>query len=332
MASIEPVILYSYRYGGLLVDSCVQIGLLTVADDELDADSLPRIKIEISDRPILSDGEFVYTWSGQQDLFLYKLPHAWVFRYSSGIEFGTDEDGSVITCYTGSDGWSPTVTEMLVRRILPRVIAIQDRNVVHAASLTTPYGGILLCGSSHAGKSTLATSLSQKFGWGLLDDDTSILTEHPEKDGQTWFRLHPVAARAGLWPDSVAALSDVIIHAELMSSTDGKYRCELPNELDVEGQKLSVVYRLDSYSGDNGKQDIKIESVSRPDATALLVKHRVRFYPSDAEAEMERFTSLARMAHGVPARAVSYPKVYDKLSDVCDSIHEDLRRLAHRLN
>jgi len=330
MESIDPLAPYSYRFGGLVVDSIVPIGLLPVADQESAVPTSPRIIVKTSDQPIVPEGEFVYTWTGRQDLLLYKIPAAWVFRYSSGIEFRIDHDGSTITCFPGPSGWSSEVTEMLVRRILPRVIVLQNRHVIHGASLTTPFGGILLCGPSRAGKSTLAASLSQNFGWGLLDDDTSIMTEHAPKGGSTSFILHSAALRASLWQDSLEALSENIIHSEEMAVTDGKYRCELPNTVAVEDQELAAIYLVDSYASGNALTDeVTLDTLSPQDATALLVRHQVRFYPSDAEAEMQRLTSFSKMVRNVWTRALRYPRSYDRLQEVCNLIREDMTTSTH---
>jgi len=323
--SMQPASRYLYRFGGVVIDSCVPIGLLSLADDEPQESYTPRINVKISSQPLLPVGEFVYSWPGRQDLYLYKISDAWVFRYSTGIEFGIDDDGSIITCFTGTDGFSQVTSEMLVRRILPRVIALQDRQVIHAASLATPNGGILLCGQSHAGKSTLAASLSHNLGWGLMDDDTSILTVHGQSEDSYRFKLHSVAARVGLWPDSHQALSAAMIYSEEMSAVDGKYRCEFPNQIECEGQELKAIYQLDSYSlDDNPTGEILIESLSPQDATALLVRHQVRFYPSDAAAEMNRFTSLAKMARSVLNRTLRYPRSYDRLREVCLRLEKDM--------
>ncbi|HZS48870.1 MAG TPA: hypothetical protein VFC63_27605 [Blastocatellia bacterium] len=327
--SILPPGRCRHWFGGLIIDSDVRIDLLPNADFDFIPAGAPRIKFRIATHSIFSGGELAYTWRGRQDLSLYKTTDDWVFRYHAGTEFRTNSTGSDITCYPGLAGWSPAIMELLVRRILPRVIVLQNRQVIHGASLTTPYGGILVCGRSHAGKSTLAASLAQNLSWGLLDDDTSVLTEHVGPDGN-YFKLHPAAERASLWSDSLAALSPGIVHSEPMHVADGKYRCEVSCKPEREGQRLSAIYRLE-MNNNISEQEIVVDSLSPQDAMATLVGQQVRFNPTDPAAEAKRLAALARITGSVPIRTLTYQKVYERLPDICDRIREDLATVSTQL-
>jgi len=330
METIENTAPFFYRFGGAVVESWVNISLLPNAKKS--AHRYPsKITFKISDRPVLSDGELVHTWPGRYGLSLYRLSDAWVFNSPTGIQFKADTNGSAITCFASTHGWSAVAIELLVRRILPRVILLQNRQVLHGAALATPHQGILLFGQSHAGKSTLAASLSQIPGWVLLDDDTAVLTEQL-KDGNSSFDIHSAAARACLWADSREALSASIVRAETLTVYDGKYRCEMPSNHEVECQQLRAIYHLAPCQDDGKSSAITIESLSAQEAATLLVKHQVRFNPTDAAAEAKRLASLARLVSTVPVRALTYPRVYGRLPEVCERIGEDLSSLSPKSN
>jgi hypothetical protein len=81
-------------------------------------------------------------------------------------------------------GWhlasrAPTAAQAdhFVSAILPWALATGPGTpVLHAATLATPAGAVLLVGRSGAGKSTLSTALHRRLGWPLLGDDAAVLS------------------------------------------------------------------------------------------------------------------------------------------------------------
>ncbi|ONH23982.1 hypothetical protein BL253_31375 [Pseudofrankia asymbiotica] len=74
-------------------------------------------------------------------------------------------------------------TDYLVATVVPWALARRpDTEVLHAATLVSPAGALLLCGPSGAGKSTLAAALHHRIGWPLLGDDSAVLRLADDED------------------------------------------------------------------------------------------------------------------------------------------------------
>ncbi|HKS96499.1 MAG TPA: hypothetical protein VJV74_10250, partial [Terriglobia bacterium] len=93
-----------------------------------------------------------------------------------------------------------TVRHLFLDQVFPLLLSKRGRLVLHASAVLIPGGAIAFLGETGQGKSTLASSFSQR-GFPFLTDDCLLLEE---KGGQ----LVGIPSYPGLrlWPKTVAAL------------------------------------------------------------------------------------------------------------------------------
>ena len=96
------------------------------------------------------------------DEYAMHLPGLASFRFSSR----SDEIAAVVNIATGEE----LVLDAYRRRVLPMVLHLSGREVLHASALRLPAGVVALCADSGTGKSTIAFGLNSR-GYPLWADD-----------------------------------------------------------------------------------------------------------------------------------------------------------------
>jgi hypothetical protein len=79
-------------------------------------------------------------------------------------------DGSAVTAIPDPSAGSELVISGYERTVLPMVVQLAGREVLHASAVLTGQGVVAFCGVSTTGKSTIAHAFSQR-GYGLWADD-----------------------------------------------------------------------------------------------------------------------------------------------------------------
>jgi hypothetical protein len=126
-----------------------------------------------------------------------------------GIRFWLDGDGIVVSAedvlveVTGTTGrlhvpdlGRATLAENCVYLPLTWLLARHDRFVLHGGAVARGDTGLLLLGTSGAGKSSLAFA-AWETGWDVLADDL-VVVEPDAGDGSHGFRIHGVHRRPAL--------------------------------------------------------------------------------------------------------------------------------------
>lgn len=82
-------------------------------------------------------------------------------------------------------------------------VLLLQRNILplHGCAVATPRGGIIICGDSGIGKSTLAAALGQK-GYGIISDDVCAIVQKHNR-----CILYPSYPQIKLSPDSISHLN-----------------------------------------------------------------------------------------------------------------------------
>jgi hypothetical protein len=115
--------------------------------------------------------------------------------------FGEHGAGTVTVVVDGSE--SQLLDDVYLRMVVPMVLQVRGREVLHASAVLMPAGVVALCAVSRTGKSTLAYALSLR-GYELWADDVIALDVAHGEDGAV--TVVPLPFRIRLMSDSAALL------------------------------------------------------------------------------------------------------------------------------
>jgi len=161
------------------------------------------VVVEWSDEPAAATGQLCAGELGSACAVLRADGGWWARLEGTGavvwIPFGT---GPIVVHpdLDAEPGSGRAAGDALVTGVLTRLPFRWGALPLHAATLRTPAGLVLLSGRSGWGKSTLAHRLSVDAGWALLDDDAACaVLDGPEP------RVVPMGGRPRLRADALAA-------------------------------------------------------------------------------------------------------------------------------
>jgi hypothetical protein len=170
--------------------------------------TVDMVSLLVSDEPVRHVGE--PTFGGP----LFGVTHYEVagrgvsVLNDTGYVAVTDPDGLTVTVHPHAHWNDSTVpanprriADTLVTVVLNRLPILWGAVALHAATLETPGGSVLLLGLSGHGKSTLSQQLSRDFGWVVHDDDTVMLVKDNHRVG-----LVPMGAAPRLRADAAERL------------------------------------------------------------------------------------------------------------------------------
>jgi len=234
-----------------------------------------------------------------------------VYRFPArGLAFGIDPSGETVRVESSTEN-RQLVGEFLVRRVLPRVMDLHGRLLIHGATVAiagragAEGGAIAIIGRSRTGKSTLAAALCRRGAFQLMGDDSVML----ERCDTEW-RVHASSRDGSLRPDSAAVLGNGLESQMLVTSAD-KVR-HRSGEAVHGTRRLCALYILDDASVP------RIEALSRYEAVRHAIQHVIRFNPGDWAAEAVRLARIHELVQHVPVARLAYPRIYERLDDVCD--------------
>ncbi len=98
------------------------------------------------------------------------------------VRFAIGADGRDIAGCLEGRGQVDDMRHALVTQVLPRVLSLRGRLVLHASAVIGPHGAIAILGSGGAGKSTLAAAFLQA-GHEVMTDDCLVLQPTEDADG-----------------------------------------------------------------------------------------------------------------------------------------------------
>jgi hypothetical protein len=208
----------------------------------------------------------------------------------------------------------------LIRRVLPRIALIFGRQAIHSAALGGERGAVVLLGSSHAGKSTLAAASIQWAHCTPLSDDISILSMNKSAT------VSPAATGLCLWPDSRAALGLPDKQCRPMPGYEevaGKSKIwfEPQPTASPRPRPISAFVSLLRLPG---CPTAALEPISPAEGVKLAFRQSIHFNPaarSPANAS-RHLQDLAGFASHVPFYRLSYPSEYKNLHRAVDCLME----------
>jgi hypothetical protein len=243
-------------------------------------------------------------------------------RFHDLADFLVDRSGHHITCV----GRHPEASDLTVRAILldhviPPVVALRGRYVLHAAAVRTDAGVCVFAGDSGAGKSTIAAQLSAAGG-DFLTDDCLVIDEH---DGTVV--AHASHPSVKLRDDAMQFLTPGI-ESDPVAEYTTKRRVRASSFGAKSPLEPHPVVRL--YFLTRGQDDAVatteplIERLSPRAAFMRLVNHSIRLDSEDRATLESEFQFTRRIVAAVPAALLSLPNDLSKLPLAHDAIAADL--------
>lgn len=287
----DPVV---HRFGGVSVISDRLVPGLPQAPRTPEV-----LRLEHGPVPV-AEGTCVHRWPGDFGLTLSRRLDGWCLASAEGPAVLVDREGGLLLCDPSTAG-----QELLVRQVLPRVLHLRGRFVLHGSAVATPSGALAVLGPSGAGKSTLAAFLRHHLGWPLLADDALVLDLRPERPV-----LHPTSTTARLWGDSAGWLGEAVQSARPLPRRPDKLDCSLGAAAESEGRPLHRVLILDVDSG----------PLTPAEAVVKLLQHQVRFHPGDPAGPARQVAMAADLVSRVSVERLCLPRDLARLPDVARSL------------
>ena len=197
------------------------------------------------------------------------------------------------------------VEDVYRRAVLPLVLQVRGREVLHASGVRSPRGVVAFCAESGTGKSTLAAALDRRGYPVWADDAIAVDTSSiPVMTARLPFRIH-------LRPPSVALFRGELPAAEVAGSESSA--AGAADRLPLAA--LCVLRRTDRVTG-----AVAIEKLSGPVALAALLSHAYCFSLRNADRKRRMLTHYARMATEVPVFEVQIESGLRLLPEILDRL------------
>lgn len=296
----------TYAYGGFTVRSDLPAWLPPIF---VTGDEAPGIDLQSHDVPEPGNdaGTPIYTLDGRFGLSLFRTACGWRFGTKQGYLFDVDQWGRTIRFWPGSL-WSQEAADFLVNRLLPRIVQLHGRLVLHASAVAWEGRSVILCGPSGSGKSTLAAFLARQPGWSLLSDDACVLSF---TDGNPL--AHPTSAGVFLFRDTMAVLGLAQTGACRELERGQKYPCRVGRTWQTTSCPVAAILLVPPRAGD--ASIFSHAQVPSPREISLaLARNLIRFDPTDRHREAANFRLLAAMIERVPPTVLSPILKYDALA------------------
>lgn len=235
-----------------------------------------------------------------------------LFRFHSVVDFYIR--GRVVDCYPKNGMMTPTIEHFLLDTVLPVVVSMLGKLVIHSGAMQIGDSVVLFCGESGMGKSTLTTYLASKGHPFLTDDCLAVDVE----DGR--FTAHPSYPSVRLWAQSSDHLIENTANLPTVAQYTTKKRAPLDKHLPdfrfcTKPLPISHIYLLTKPS-----DTIAIEPIARQKAFALLQKQLFIPNLTSKSAIAAQFMAVIRLLNTIPSSLLSYPRDFDRLGDVRQAI------------
>jgi hypothetical protein len=303
---------------------------------------LPEIDVEIS----LDTGEIAWSSlsrgpqsclyvSGYRDRYGQPALQVWQvgrdayfwFRYSDGIEFVIDRQGTRIWGRQPEQAAGEDVAWYLLGPIVGFVLRLRGVMCLHASAVAVGGRALALMGSQGAGKSTTA-AIFARWGYPVLADDVLAVREQGAA-----ILAYPASPALDLWPEAVQYLygsPDALPRLTPVESIDPAYdkRClDLTADgyhFQSEPLPLGAIYILTSPRRPGGP---RLEPLEGGKGMIALARNTYRADLLDKQMQLQEFEALGRLAANIPLRQVTSsadPAYFLRLGEI---ILEDFQAL-----
>ncbi len=278
-------------------------------------------------KPFSTPLEWFMRWhfpGGELWLTCAKVDGGYLLRFNKLADFFVTETGTQITYLPKPGIPSETTHHLLLDQVIPLVINLRGGEALHVSAILTPHGVAALAGPAGSGKSTLAGALFKK-GYPIVSDDCLALMEKNKG-------IYAIPAYPGLrlWGDALDYLFGDNGSCKSVAHYTDKRRLEIEKITGTyctEPQSLKRLYTITDSTVVNGKVNVLIERLSSQESFMALVKCAFRLDITDYHMLRRQFHFLERVASRVSVRRLTFPRDFDFLPTVQETIVNDLKDL-----
>jgi hypothetical protein len=315
---------FVYDFGGLEIQSAIPLAGFRALRD---GGSRPILRLFVERGRPSPTRPPIFRWPGPYGLTLAAHGRGWLISSRHHGSVVVSEDGLEVRCYP--DGATTKEwPDVVVRRILPRLMQRHGQVVLHAAALSDGRSAVLLLGPSHSGKSTLTAALNHYLRWPVFSDDLAAI-DHLRSPPVCL----PVGAGVCLLPDSLAAFSSPAADSRQVAGHEYKrWQSESAGDQPMAPRPLRCIFLLtpvgsfdasaDQRPAAEGVGGVSLRRVPAVDAACHASANLILFNPADAALQAQAWKGLGQLVSKVPAFALSYPRRYDSLPSVVDAIRK----------
>ena len=313
-----------YRVCGLILESNVPLPELTPANGEEPECAFQLLSAQ---GPGPVSCHWFHHWrfpNGEVWPSFARCAGGYLLRFPDLADFSVDVDGREIVCVAEPETSPDTLRHLLLDQVLPLVLNLQGREVLHATAVLTPRGVCAFTGPTGTGKSTLAASFLFA-GYPVLSDDCLVLEENRELILAT-----PAYPGLRLWEDALEVLCEDTGHSFPVAHYTSKRRLTPVGHLGdfpTGPHPVARIYCLgrpaESEEGDD-LADPFIEHLSCREGFMELVVHIFRLDITDRRMLIRQFSFLERVVSRVPVRRFHLPNAFSSLPTAREAILADL--------
>ena len=264
--------------------------------------------------------------AGNPALRIWKMAGSSYLRlaYFDGTQFWLDREGAEVWATWPSNLTIEDTATYLLGPVLGILLRLRGVTCLHASAVAFGDTAVAFVGSEGAGKSTTAAALA-RHGHAILSDDVVALAEH---NGS--FFVHPAYPYLCLWPESVESLYGSPDALPRFSANYEKRFLSLGKQelrFAERALPLAAIYILGDRRGDPAPL---VEELAPQKAFLALVANTFATNTLDSGMRAKEFEILARLAPSVPIRALCAHQDASRLSDLCNLLDEEARKLGTR--
>lgn len=235
-----------------------------------------------------------------------------MIRFTGVADFlvdATSEDTTCIPALCSGDTWRGIYEQ----QVQPLLLSLRGEQVFHGAAIAVGDVAIAFLGPSGRGKSTLTAALARR-GHAFLGDDCLHLDLSGPK-----VLVHPQADYVRLWEDSVQHLGEgeaAYVPGSpkpRLVASDQLPHCTRP-------LPLARVYLL----GEGGATTPAIEAISPAQQLMGWTANAFVLDIKNPDVLRRNLTAAARLVRDIPMQRLDYPRSYELLDTVVDTVLADV--------
>lgn len=258
----------------------------------------------------------LYCWKGRYQTSLWKTSDGLLFRSGLGPEFFVDSTSRKIQCDITRDQWTELHSEVFTRRVLPRLVTILGRMVLHASALGTRNGALIFLGESGTGKSTLCAFLQQQLKGQVFSDDTAILGST-----EAGIRIFPAENAICLWQDSHRVILHETNPATKLTVYPSKFMCPIRLTQKRQPQPIRALFFLGETDNQTEAKP-KLKVATTREAVSFLYELMICLNPKDQKSRFSKFSFLESLVHSTRCYFVNSSHDFDALPPLAQAIQE----------